>query len=302
LITPGSNPAACEADGVVEISGQGTYTLNSATGVVNYVADPAATAGNKTAVAYQVTDVTGQTASSTLTPVVPPAPTADHETSSGAYNTAQVIDVLTGDAAGAGATLVATSVKLCATTSTARASCNLPFLDVPNEGRYTANANGTVTFVPLSTFTGQASFVKYVVADSTTQLAEATIQPIVLMPALPTATPNSQAVIPGGTVAFTTITGASGLASSVVGLNASLTCLITPGSNPDSCDADGVVTVSGVGTYTLNTTTGVVTLVADPAATQGQKTALKYQVTDTFGQKATSTLTPVIPAPTFPPL
>ena len=257
LITPGSNPAACDSDGVVEISGQGTYTLNAATGVVTYVADPAATAGNKTAVAYQVTDVTGQTATSTLTPVVPPAPTADNETSTGAYNTAQVIDVLTGDTAGSGATLTTTSVKLCATTSTAKASCDRTTLEVAGEGTYTVNPNGTVTFVPLSSFIGQASLVKYVVADSTTQLAEATIQPTVLMPAVPTATANSQAVIPGGTVSFTTITGASGLASSVVGLNSSLTCLITPGSNPDSCDADGVVTVSGVGTYTLNTTTGV---------------------------------------------
>jgi CshA-type fibril repeat protein len=297
LITPGSNPAACDSDGVVEISGQGIYTLNAATGVVTYVADVAATAGTKTAITYQVTDVTGQTATSTLTPIVPPPPTADNETSSGAYNTAQVIDVLTGDTAGSGATLVATSVKLCATTSTAKASCDRTTLEVAGEGTYTVNPNGTVTFVPLSSFTGLASLVKYVVADSTTQLAEATIRPTVLMPALPTATPNSQAVIPGGTVSFTTITGASGLASSVVGLNASLTCLITPGSNPDSCDADGVVTVSGVGTYTLNTTTGVVTLVADPAATQGTKTALKYRVTDIFGQTATSTLTPVIPAP-----
>ena len=297
LITPGSNPATCESDGVVEISGQGIYRLNTTTGVVTYEADSAATAGTKTAITYRVTDVTGQTATSTLTPVVPPAPTADNETSSGAYNTAQVIDVLTGDAAGAGATLVPGSVKLCATTGTANASCNLPFLDVPNEGRYTVNPNGSVTFVPLSSFTGLASLVKYVVADSTTQLAGATIQPTVGMPAPPTATANSQAVIPGGTVSFTTITGASGLASSVVGLNSSLTCLITPGSSPESCETDGVVEVAGVGTYTLNKTTGVVTLVADSAATQGTKTALKYRVTDTFGQTATSTLIPVIPAP-----
>ena len=297
LITPASNPATCDADGVVEISGQGIYTLNTTTGVVTYVADVAVTAGTKTEITYQVTDITGQKATSTLTPVVPPAPTSDNETSTGAYNTAQVIDVLTGDAAGAGATLVPSSVKLCATTSTAKASCDRTTLEVAGEGTYTVNANGTVTFTPLPTFTGQASLVKYVVADSTTQLAEATIRPTVAMPTPPSATPNAQAVIPGGTVAFTTITGTSGLASSVVGLTASATCLITPGSSPDECDADGVVTVSGVGTYTLNTATGVVTLVADPAATQGQKTALKYQVTDTFGQKATSTLTPTVPAP-----
>jgi CshA-type fibril repeat protein len=297
LITPASNPAACDADGVVEISGQGTYTLNTTTGVVTYVADAAATAGTKTAITYQVTDITGQKATSTLTPTIPPPPTADNETSTGAYDTNQVIDVLTGDAAGAGATLVATSVKLCATTATLKASCDRDTLEVAGQGTYSVNSNGTVTFDPLPSFTGTASLVKYVVADSTTQRAEATIQPTVSMPAPPTATANAQAVIPGGTVAFTTITGVSGLASSVVGLTASATCLITPGSSPDACDADGVVIVSGVGTYTLNTTTGVVTLVADPAATQGTKTALKYQVTDTFGQTATSTLTPTIPAP-----
>ena len=297
LITPASNPAACDADGVVEISGQGTYTLNTTTGVVTYVADAAATAGTKTAITYQVTDITGQKATSTLTPTIPPPPTADNETSTGAYDTNQVIDVLTGDAAGAGATLVATSVKLCATTATLKASCDRDTLEVAGQGTYSVNSNGTVTFDPLPSFTGTASLVKYVVADSTTQRAEATIQPTVAMPTPPTATANAQAVIPGGTVAFTTITGASGLASSIVGLNASATCLITPGSSPDACDADGVVIVSGVGTYTLNTTTGVVTLVADSAATQGTKTALKYQVTDTFGQTATSTLTPTIPAP-----
>jgi CshA-type fibril repeat protein len=297
LITPASNPAACDADGIVEISGQGIYTLNTTTGVVTYVADAAVTAGTKTAITYQVTDITGQKATSTLTPIVPPAPTADNETSNGAYDTNQVIDVLTGDAAGTGATLIATSVKLCATTFTAKASCTLTELTVDGQGTYTVNSNGTITFNPLSTFTGTASLVKYVVADSTTQRAEATIQPTVAMPTPPTATPNAQAVIPGGTVAFTTITGTSGLASSVVGLTNSATCLITPASNPAACDADGVVTVSGVGTYTLNTATGVVTLVADPAATQGTKAALYYQVTDTFGQTATSTLTPTIPAP-----
>jgi CshA-type fibril repeat protein len=193
LITPASNPAACDADGVVEIAGQGTYTLNTTTGVVTYEADAAATAGTKTAITYQVTDITGQKATSTLTPIVPPAPTADDETSTGAYDTNQVIDVLTGDAAGAGATLTTTSVKLCATTITAKADCSLTELIVDGEGTYTVNVNGTVTFNPLPTFTGTASSVKYVVADSTTQRAEATIRPTVSAPATPVATPVSTA-------------------------------------------------------------------------------------------------------------
>jgi CshA-type fibril repeat protein len=171
----------------------------------------------------------------------------------------------------------------------------LTTLTVSGEGTYTANANGTITFDPLPTFVGTAAAVKYAVTDSTGQLAGATVTPTVSNPAVPVATPDAKAVIAGGTVTFATITGANGLATATGGLNASMTCLITPGSSPDACDADGIVTVAGVGTYTLNTTTGVVTLVADPSATQGTKASLKYQVTDMFGQKATSTLTPTIP-------
>jgi hypothetical protein len=77
----------------------GTYTLNTTTGVVTLVADPAATQGTKAALYYQVTDTFGQKATSTLTPTIPPPPTADNETSNGAYDTNQVIDILNGDAA-----------------------------------------------------------------------------------------------------------------------------------------------------------------------------------------------------------
>jgi CshA-type fibril repeat protein len=295
LIIPASNPAACDADGIVTITGQGTYTLDTATGIVTYAADLDATAGAKTAITYQVTDITGQKATSTLTPTVPPAPIANNDTSTGAYDTNQTISILTNDTPGSGATLVATSVKLCATTSTANVSCDLSTLTVANEGTYTVNANGSVTFDPLPTFKGAASPVKYIVADTTGRTDDATITPTVTAPAAPVATAQSKTVIPGGTVAFTTLTGTSGLATSGVGFDTSMTCLITPASVPDTCDADGVVVVAGVGTYTLDKTTGVVTLVADPAATAGTKTALKYQVTDITGQKATSTLTPVIP-------
>ncbi len=295
LITPGSVPATCDSDGVVTIANEGTYTLNTSTGVVTFVSVSNITPGTKTALTYQVTDITGQTATSTLTPIVSPAPTATNDTSSGAYDTNQTISPLTNDAAGAGATLDATSVKLCATTATANASCNLTTLTVANEGTYTVNANGTVTFDPLSTFTGNASPVKYIVADSTTQVTSATITPTVAMPAAPVATPETKLVIPGGTATFTTITGTGGLATSGVGLVAASTCLITPASSPATCDADGIVTIAGQGTYTLNASTGIVTYVADPAATAGTKTAITYRVTDTFGQTATSTLTPTIP-------
>jgi CshA-type fibril repeat protein len=295
LITPGSSPATCDADGIVTVANEGTYTLNAATGVVTFVAAANVTPGTKTALNYQVTDMTGQVATSTLTPTIAPAPTATNDTSTGAYDTNQTISPLANDAAGSGATLTASSVKLCATTSTANASCNLTTLTVVNQGTYTVNANGTVTFDPLPTFTGPASPVKYVVADSTTQLASATITPTVTAPAVPVATPESKAVIPGGTATFTVLTGAGGLSTSAAGIDTSLTCLLTPSTT--TCDADGVVAIAGEGTYTLDVATGIVTYVADVNATQGTKTPITYRVTDITGQTATSTLTPVIPAP-----
>jgi CshA-type fibril repeat protein len=179
LYTPSTT--TCDADGVVTIAGEGTYTLNTTTGVVSFVADPAATTGTKTAITYKVVDIFGQTATSTLTPVIPPAPVATNDTSSGAYDTNQVISILTNDSTTSPAILVASTVKLCATTSTANASCDLTTLTVANQGTYTVNANGSVTFDPLPTFTGTASPVKYVVQDSTGQLANATITPTVAL-------------------------------------------------------------------------------------------------------------------------
>lgn len=293
LITPASSPAACDADGIVTIAGQGTYTLDQSTGIVSYAADPAATVGAKTAITYQVTDITGQKVTSTLTPTVPPAPIANNDTSTGAYDTNQTITILTNDTAGSGATLVTGSVKLCATTATVNASCSLSTLTVANEGTYTVNANGTVTFDPLPTFKGVASAVKYIVADTTGRTDDATITPTVTAPAAPVATAQSKSVIPGASVAFTTLTGTGGLATSGIGLNPTVTCLFTPSTT--TCDADGIVTISGQGTYTLDQSTGIVTYAADPAATAGTKTAITYQVQDITGQKATSTLTPTIP-------
>jgi CshA-type fibril repeat protein len=293
LYTPSTT--TCDSDGVVTIAGEGTYTLNASTGVVTFVADPAATAGTKTSITYRVVDITGQTATSTLTPVIPVPPVATNDVSAGAYDTNQVISILTNDSATSPATLVASTVKLCATTSTANASCDLTTLTVANQGTYTVNANGTVTFDPLPSFTGVATPVKYVVADTTGQLTNATITPTVALPAVPVATPESKAVIPGGTATFTTITGTDGLATSGVGLVAASTCLYTPSTT--TCDSDGVVTIAGEGTFTLNASTGVVTFVADPAATAGTKTSVTYKVVDIFGQTATSMLTPVVPAP-----
>jgi CshA-type fibril repeat protein len=305
LLVPGTS--TCDADGVVAIAGEGTYTLVASTGIVTYVADANAVQGSKTSISYRITDKDGFKATSTLTPTIPPPPTADNETSSGSINTAQVIDVVTGDAAGSGATLDRTTVRLCAT-GTATASCTGTTLTVTGEGTYTVNTTtGVVTFVPVSTFTGTATPIKYVIADSTGQKAAATITPTVVAPATgPSAEPESKTVLPGNTVSFTTVTGAGGLGSGtgLVTSGANATCLFNTGTTTcagTTTDSYGnrysTVTVTGEGTYTLNLASGVVSFAAAANVTPGQKTPITYRITDASGLKATSTLTPIVPPP-----
>ena len=278
------------------VPGEGTYIVDTATGAVTF--DPLSTfTGTATPVKYVVEDNYDQKASATITPTVgaPPLPTADDDVSSGAYDTNQTISPISNDDAGAtDFPFVASTLKLCGADQTAPA-CTVTVLTVANEGTYTVNANGTVTFDPLPTFTGTATQVAYQISDSLGRITDALITPTVDAPTAPTATAQTQSVLPGGTATFTTITGTSGLATGTQlqtsGANA--TCLVTPLSNPVVCDND--VTITGEGTYTLNPSTGVVTFVASQAITGGTKTPITYRVTDITGQTATSTLTPVVP-------
>ena len=116
---------------------------------------------------------------------VPSPPTADNETSSGLVDVNQTINVLVGDTAATGAFLNPSSIRLCAT-GTPDVSCTSTSLLVPNEGTYTVDPQtGTVTFDPLSTFAGTATPIKYVVADSTGQIASASIAVTVATPSAP---------------------------------------------------------------------------------------------------------------------
>ena len=285
----------CTATSVV-VTG-GTYSVNTSTGVISFTPNNN-WSGVATAVTYQVTDSTNQTVSATYTPTVFPIPAATNDVSSGAHDTNQTISPFGNDSFASSWPAVSSTLKLCGSTETPN-SCSQTSLTINGEGTYTVNTDGTVTFDPLETFKGTATPVKYQAKDALDHFVNATITPTVIAPTAPVATPQTKSVLPGGTATFTTITGASGLATGTQlqtsGTNK--TCLITPLSNPAACDSDNIVTVAGEGVFTLNSTTGVVTFVADANAIPGTKTALTYRVTDITGQTATSTLTPVIPPP-----
>ena len=288
------DPFDSQCKATFTIAGEGTWTVNRSTGVATFVADPGVTPGTKTAVTYMVTDVVGQTATSTLTPVVPLPPTAGADTSTGNWDTNQTISPLANDSASPPATLSNASLAIC-TTATATGSCTGTTLTISGEGTYTVNNNGTITFDPVAGFTGAATPIKYVVADTTGQVATSTITPTVNMPAPPVATPESQAVLPGQTATFTSVLAGQGALASGADLQTGPThgpCLVDPADS--QCKAS--FTIAGEGVWAIDQTTGVATFVADPAAT-GPQTVVTYRVTDIKGQTATSTLTPVIPPP-----
>jgi CshA-type fibril repeat protein len=290
------NTQNCDVDGVVTIAGEGTYRLNSTSGVVTYTALSAATSGTKTLIGYKVTDLVGNVAASTLTPIVPPPPTLAPDTSVAAWDVTQTAAVLANDSATTSATLIASSVRLCAV-GDVRPSCSATVLTIANQGTYTANANGTVSFDPLPSFSGSATAQYYSVTDSYGRQSSTTYSPTVTPPPLPTATADTEVVIPGATATFSAILGTLGLAQSANAQAPALVsvCLLTPSTQ--TCDADGVVTIANEGTYTLNSVSGVVTFVASSNVTPGTKTALSYRVVDSVGNTATSTLTPIVPAP-----
>jgi CshA-type fibril repeat protein len=185
--------------------------------------------------------------------------------------------------------------------------------------------DGKVVFTPAQDFHGTATPINYIVKDSLGQVAQASISPTVNKPAPPTATPETKnatlvLVDPSDTskenlnfgdmqwtATFTTITGASGLASGTglqtTGPNA--TCLVANAKTTPSTGCVTSLSVAGEGTYTLNPATGVVTFVSEVVVYDttgsnippGPKTPITYQVTDVTGQKKTSTLTPIIPPP-----
>ena len=91
---------------------------------------------------------------------------------------------------------------------------------------------------------------------------------------------------------FDPILGAGGLAT---GAGSPTVCLFDP-ATPETCSSS--VTFPGKGTFTYSSSTKLVTFVLDSSVTtQIELPAAGYKVTDSFGQSATSTLTPEIPDP-----
>jgi CshA-type fibril repeat protein len=284
------------------VPGEGTYSVDTSSGEV--VFNPVATfVGTATPVHYEVKDSLDRTVGSTITPTVgpPPAPTAVPDALSDAYDTNHSYTPIANDTVPASSfPLLANTVRLCAEGTTT--NCNLTTLTIANQGTYTVNTTtGVVTFDPLPTFIGTATPVNYEAKDSLNRVVGSTITPTVGPPPGPTASPN---VSSGGYDQNQTISpvvnDAAGAAAFPLVLTSVKLCdpSSTPPQSSPNCTLT-TLTIAGEGTYTVNTTTGVVTF--DPLPTfTGAASTVNYQVSDSRGEIAFSTINVTVTPPIAP--
>ena len=266
------------AASTVTVAGQGTYTLDTSTGVVTF-APVLGWTGTPTPVSYREVTSTNTSGTSTFSPFAvraPAGPTASVLTSAAPVVTNQpqhtTASVPSGDAVtlldGLGAAMTSVTVS--------------------GEGTYALNAGtGVITFTPDLGWTGTPIAVAYRVTDAYGQHAASTYTPsAVTAPAAPTAPVlHSAAPVVSNQPQHTT----AGIPTA-----GSVTLLDSLGAHVTS------VTVSGQGTYTLNTSTGVITF-APVLGFAGTPAPVGYRVIDAYGQGTSSTYAPsVVTAPAAP--
>jgi CshA-type fibril repeat protein len=289
LINP-TNSASCTTS-VTTVDG--TWALDPATGLVTYTPNANVTRGTQTPVSYRVTDIHGQTATSTLTPIVPAAPTASPDSSSGSLNQTQTLTVLSNDSANTGPALDPTTVKFCGPSDTAP-NCTQTSLTVAGKGVFTVNpTTGVVTFTPATGFYGSVPPIDYSVTNTLGEKATSTITVVVTY--APTAEPDVTSGLQGATQTSTLINNDSLAASPLATV-----ALCGSGQTGAACNQT-TITVANVGTYELDPITGVIVFTPLPNYI-GTPAPLGYTITDTANLVASSTYTPTVtPIPVVAP-
>ena len=303
LCGPGEVEPNCSQTSL-SLAGVGTYAVSGSGPTASITFDPEpGFLGSAPPVTYQVKDAWNETATSTYTPTVFGPVAGVDDTATAAWDTNILFTPLANDTKDAANAFVPSTLKLCRQASPVETppSCTQSSVTVPNEGTYTVNADGSVSFDPLPSFSGTVgSPVTYVVTDKAGQVATAEIIPTILDPQPPSAKPDTAAVLPvsaggTGTVTFDPLL-APGTGALAYGAGTPVACLITPGSSPATCAAGNSVTIPGEGTYVLDPSTNRVQFTMDAAFSgSAPLTPVTYRVTDFVGQFAESTLTPVIP-------
>ena len=275
----------------VTVPGEGTYTINPETGEVTFKPEANFT-GKATGVEVQRKDTNGTPATAKYTPTVKPVtPTSK--------------DAISEDVQGAKQTGTPVFTPGKTTVNGQEVTVDLdpevkPTLVgadeegkvvVPNEGTYTIDENGVVTFTPEPSFTGKASGVTVKRADKNGTEVTAKYTPTV-KPVTPTAkgatTTDVQGSTQTGKPVFTpgktTVNGVE----KTVELSEKPAKLVDPKTG-DPVDS---VTVDGEGTYTV-AEDGTVTFTPEKSFT-GQATGVTVKREDKNGTPVTAQYTPVV--------
>ena len=274
----------------VTVPGEGTYTV-AEDGTVTFKPEPNFT-GKAQGIEVQRKDTNGTPATAKYTPTVKPVtPTSK--------------DVVSEDVQGAKQTGTPVFTPGTTTVNGQEVTVDLdpevkPTLVgadeegkvvVPNEGTYTVDENGVVTFTPEPNFTGKASGVTVKRADKNGTEVTAKYTPTV-KPVTPTAKDATTTDVQGSTQAgkpvFTPGTTTVNGVEKTVELSDKPAKLVDPKTG-DPVDS---VTVDGEGTYTVDPD-GTVTFTPEKSFT-GQATGVTVKREDKNGTPVTAQYTPVV--------
>ncbi|MCP9016336.1 CshA/CshB family fibrillar adhesin-related protein, partial [Streptococcus sp. CF8_St5-17] len=299
----------------VTVAGEGTYSINDATGEVTFVPEPGFT-GTAKGITVSLTAPVGRdkdgtvrdeylkTATAKYTPTVTPITiTPTDKVSEDIQNVPQTQTPtfeLSNDK-----TAKITSKKLV-DPATGQPTDETT-VTVPREGTYTIDpTTGAVTFTPEKDFVGTAKGVKVQATATITNAngktatitSDATYTPTVV-PAVPTASPATSKDIQGATQ-----TGTPTFAGTTVQVNGedkaitikdnSYTLLDKDGNEVSTTPAYAEDGTTPIGTFAINPATGTVTFTPTDKSYTGKVTPVKVQAESTNGIKVDTTYTPEI--------
>ena len=319
MIISETNPAKLVVDGkpvadttipAKNAEGQqvGTYTIEPATGKVTFTPNPGFT-GTPVPATVQAKNSNGTPATATYTPVVKEAvPSGNSQVSSGIQGAVQTATPVftpgknTVNNQEVSVPFEATSKAKLIDPSKTGDEREVTTLVVENQGTYTIDDNGVVTFTPLPTFKGEATEVSIVRKDKNGTPATAKYKPTVVG-VTPSATEATSTKVQGATqeatVTFTPGKATIGSEEKIVPMDPNAYKLLGGENGTTPLDTVPAMSEDGtkqVGTYTIKVVDGqpVVTFTPTDKAYAGKLKPVTVQGKDTNGTEATTTYTPVI--------
>ena len=291
----GANP-----EGKVVVDGEGTYSIDPATGVVTFEPLPAfkgKAKGVTVNVTAKATDASGKelevTEKATYTPEVEAVvPTATPKETSGKQGQPQTQDAATmfekGDDT---APIDNTTIKLVDPSGAEVTS--LPAMkDGKQVGTYTLDpATGAITFQPNPDFTGTPEPAKVTAADKNGTKVTTTYTPTVT-PVVPKATPSKTS----GKQGQPQKEDAKKMfhkGDDTAPIDNTTIRLVDPTTNAEVTSLPAMKDGQQVGTYTLDPATGVITFQPNPDF-DGTPEPAKVTAADKNGTKVTTTYTPTV--------